>query len=451
MDCKFGEVLGNLNTADRETIEGHIRQGMAPIHVAARVKESGHSVSHEMIRRHIGALCRCTRLEQAAAPGPTDAGTAKRAKVSIPRGWEPRLELNDDGGTLVTSPAEPIDGEPDDADLLAEFDMDPDTWAVKSVNRSRWQAANGEWRESFKAAFQRRASGPRVDIDDLLDLVRPYVGVEPAERPAATGGAYVVPAGDLQLGKPDGDGSAGTIERFCSKVLAARDRLLAMRSRGEELGAVVLPWLGDCIEGVVSQGGRNIATLDLTPSEQLRVYRRLMLFQVETFAPIAGELIIPVVPGNHDEATRVQNLGGTDSWAIEGAAAVADSLKLAPESFGHVRFVFPQPGELTVTLDVAGTRMGFLHGHQITGRDGAEKWLSGQALGRQPIGDADILLTAHLHHFRCQEVGAGQTIIQTPALDGGSDWFRTRYGGSAPDGMLSLVVEGGTWRELSRH
>src|SRR5690606_36112790 len=219
---------------------------------------------------------------------------------------------------------------------------------------------------------------------------------------------------------------------------------------GQALGTVVLPWLGDCIEGSVSQNGRTMARQDLGPSEQLRLFRRLLLFQIETFAPRAAELLVPVVPGNHDETTRVQDTHGTDSWAIEGAAAVADALKLAPTMFGHVKFIFPQRGELSVTLDVADTRLGMVHGHQFA-RGDAVKWLSGQAMSRQPIGDADILLSAHLHHLRMLEFGDGRHWIQIPAMDGGSDWFRHKTGAAAPAGLLSMVVEGGCWRDLERH
>lgn len=73
---------------------------------------------------------------------------------------------------------------------------------------------------------------------------------------------------------------------------------------GTERGRVetlVLPWLGDCLEGVVSQGGRLAARLDLSITEHVRVYRRLMMHQVATLAPQADRVMVAAVPGNHDE------------------------------------------------------------------------------------------------------------------------------------------------------
>lgn len=446
MACKFGQILADAASDVRAKLEEMLADGAQPAEVA---RLSPVPVHRATVRQHRDRLCRCYTHVEAAEPGATDAATKPAPRVEIPKGWQPQAEYGADGGHIVTSPR-PAGEEPEPEALFAEFpDIDPDRWDVKDVRRSRWQAADGTWLEAFRVAFIPRQRTAGVPVDDLLAVVERYAGTEP-ERPAPGGGAFVVPSGDLQLGKIDGGGTAGIIERFCEKTLQAAARLEELRARGQALGTIVLPWLGDCIEGSVSQNGRTMARQDLGPSEQLRLFRRLLLFQIETFAPRAAELLVPVVPGNHDETTRVQDTHGTDSWAIEGAAAVADALKLAPTMFGHVKFIFPQRGELSVTLDVADTRLGMVHGHQFA-RGDAVKWLSGQAMSRQPIGDADILLSAHLHHLRMLEFGDGRHWIQIPAMDGGSTWFRHKTGAAAPAGLLSMVVEGGCWRDLERH
>ena len=58
---------------------------------------------------------------------------------------------------------------------------------------------------------------------------------------------------------------------------------------------------GDCIEGVVAQGGRLATRLDLSVTEQMRLYRRLALHQVATLVHTSGLGAGPVVAGNHDE------------------------------------------------------------------------------------------------------------------------------------------------------
>jgi len=448
MACKFGELLAGLEEDRRASVQTLLERRAEPAEIIA---VAGVQIYRGTVRQHRDRLCRCVSHVSAATPGPEEAAVPK-PRLPIPKDWQPRAEYGADGGYVVTSPRTGTE-DPEPESLFAEFpDVDPSRWLIKDVRRSKWQNAQGEWLTSFRAAFVPKQRGAdATDVDELLRVVERYSDAPKPDAPAPGTGAYLVPAGDLQLGKVDGGGTSGIIERFCEKTLTAAARYRELRDAGQVSGVVVLPWLGDCLEGSVSQNGRTMARQDLGPSEQLRIYRRLMLFQIETFAPECGELIIPVVPGNHDETTRVQDTHGTDSWAVEGAAAVADALKLAPQAFGHVRFVFPQRGEMSLTVDVAGTRLGFVHGHQFTNRDGAEKWLSGQAMGRNPIGDADLLISAHWHHFRALEFGAGRTWFQVPALDGGSDWFRQKTGASAPAGMLSLRVLDGAWSELTRH
>jgi hypothetical protein len=366
-----------------------------------------------------------------------------------PSGWEPGVAWDGESGTLTT---QPLDSQPGDwAELLAVWDLDPALYeVVEPVQYRAWDASDGEGGLRrlyyYKAAIRRRVAGQQ-SVDELLRVLGRK---RPKTPPEATSGGFVycVPAGDLQIGKPDGDGTEGTIERFSDKTDAAVARLKELRKMGRPIDTVMLPWLGDCVEGLVSQGGALAAAgrLDLTMTEQLRVLRRLMLHQIQLFAPLASRVIVPVVPGNHDEVQRVGKVQRRydDSWAIEGAVAVADALKLA-SGYEHVSFVFPARDELTITLDVAGTIVGFAHGHQF-GRDPV-KWWAGQAHGMQEIGSATLLLAAHLHHLRVEQGGA-KTFIQIPALDGGSTWWRHKTGQDAPAGMVSLLIGHGGWGDL---
>lgn len=383
----------------------------------------------------------------------TDAGPQSDYRPLVgskhPSGWEPGVAWDGDAGTLTTHP---LDSEPNDwSELLAVWNLDPEVFeVVEPVQYRAWDAPDpeGGLRRLFyyKAVIRRRVAGQQ-SVDELLAVLGRKRPKKPPEG-SEDGFVYCVPAGDLQIGKPDGDGSEGTIERFAVKTDAAVDRLKELRRLKRPISAIMLPWLGDCVEGLVSQGGALAAAgrLDLTMTEQLRVYRRLMLHQIQQFAPLSDRIIVPVVPGNHDEVQRVGKVQRRydDSWALEGAVAVADALKLAP-GYEHVSFVFPGRDELTITLDVAGTPVGFAHGHQF-GRDPV-KWWSGQAHGMQPIGSATLLLAAHLHHLRVEQGGA-KTFIQIPALDGGSTWWRHKTGQDAPAGMVSLLIGHGGWKDL---
>lgn len=388
-------------------------------------------------------------LEELADAGPTSDYTPEQPQRH-PSGWEPGVAWDGYAGTLTT---QPLSSAPNDwADLLAVWDLDPQEYeVVEPVQYRAWDAGMGEGNVQrlyyYRATIRRRRHSTAAVEDALAALGKRKPKTPPASPADVV--AYVVLCGDLQLGKPDGDGTAGTIQRFHDTTDMAVARLKELRRLGRPVGTIYLPWLGDCVEGLVSQGGALAAAgrLDLTITEQVRVLRRLMLHQVQTFAPLAERIVVPVVPGNHDEAQRVGKVVRRydDSWAVEGAAAVADALRIAP-GYDHVAFVFPERDALTITLDIAGTPVGLAHGHQF-GRDPI-KWWAGQAHGMQPIGSATLLLAAHLHHLRVEQTGA-KSFIQIPALDGGSTWWKHKTGQDAPAGMVTMTVGAGTWGDLA--
>lgn len=387
-------------------------------------------------------------LGDLASPGDTPDQTT-RPRASHPSGWEPGVTWDGTAGTLTTPPLTEQPKSWDD--IIRVWGMNPDeVEIVEPVQFRAWDAQTPEGLKRmfyYRAAMRRRREG--VNVDELVDIVSKWKPRKKADELDGDGLAFVVAYADMQFGKPDGDGSEGTIRRVLEKTEAAMWRLKELRRAGRKIDTIYLPFLGDCIEGTQSQGGRLIARLDLTLTEQVRVYRRVMLKVVQEFAPLADRVILPIIPGNHDEATRTGDQMSTrydDSWAIEGASAVADSLALAPDGYGHVSFVFPKKDELTLTLDMAGTVVGLAHGHQTKGK--THTWWANQAHGMQPIGDATLLLTGHYHHLKVDRSGV-KTWIQTPALDGGSTWWKHRQGQDAAAGLVTLAVGNGTWGDLA--
>lgn len=385
--------------------------------------------------------------DELGKPGPQPDG-ARRTRDAHPAGWEPGVVWDGNAGTVTTAPMS--EAPKDWAAILEIWNLDPtQVEIVEPVQLRAWdaQTADGLQRMFYYRA-QVRAKRGGANVDELLAEVRRW---KPKTPPATdTGYAFLYAIGDTQIGKPDGDGTEGTIARVLSKTDAAVDRLKELRRCKRPIASIYLPQLGDCIEGFNHQGGKLAWRTDgLTLTEQIRIYRRLLLEIARKFAPLAERVIIPVVPGNHDEAVRTGDKMSTrydDSFAIEAASAVADALALQPDGFGHVSFVFPQKDELTVTLNIEGTIVGFAHGHQTRGK--THDWWAKQAHGLQPIGDATLLMTAHYHHLRIEQTGA-KTHIQIPALDGGSTWFRHATGADAPAGAVTLLVGDGAWRDLA--
>jgi predicted phosphodiesterase len=370
----------------------------------------------------------------------------KRVAKSIPAGFEPGIEYDSTGGVLKSVPR-PAGDEPDHAELLAEFELDPAKWRITGLRRSKWQRWDGEWLESFRATFVPSSGSVQVDPQELLDIVakwKPSNTLRKPQNALVSPVAYVVVLADTQVGKIDGDGSEGIIKNVLHKTDLAVARLKELRKASREIDTIYLPQLGDCIEGMNSQGGKHIWRTDLDLTSQIRVYRRLLLHMVKTFAPLADKVIVPCVPGNHDEAVRVGNSMATtytDSFALDAASAVADALADHPD-YKHVSFVFPKYDTLSVTLDMAGTVVGLIHGHQCRGK--AVEWWKNMAHGQQDIGEATLLLSGHYHHLKIEQSGR-KTWMQAPALDGGSQWFENSTGQAAPAGMLTLTVGQGRW------
>lgn len=354
----------------------------------------------------------------------------------------PRFEYEWNGNTgTISTPA--LTERPKTWDeFIRDAGLDPDEVEVQEPVQVRgWDAAvgGGEVRRMryYRLTVQRRVL--KRDIDDLIKQAKRRVTTLP--KSVESGHAFVIALGDLQLGKMDGDGAAGTVERFLNTTALA-----VKRYRQIAKGApVYLIHLGDCIEGFMSQGGANAQRTTLTTTEQVRLYRKLLMEQVKAFAAVTPDLTVCGVPGNHDEAHRPLHTY-SDSWAIDAVAAVNEACDLAG-GYDHVKFYAPERDELTLTLDIAGTVVGMAHGHQWRAGQ-ATTWWAKQSHGRQPIGHADLLLSAHLHHLRIEQTGSDKTWLQVPALESGSQWWKHRTGEWGQPGVVTMLVGGGKWHGL---
>lgn len=386
-------------------------------------------------------------LDAITAAGEMPEG-ATRARNPHPAGWEPGVAWDGNAGQVTTGP---MAGPPADwKKILEVWNLDPEeVEVVEPIQLRAWdsQTKDGVQRMFYYKANVRRRRPAGLSADDLIAEIKKW---KAPKRVKATGDgdAFVVAYADTQLGKPDGDGTEGTIGRILSKTDSAVKRLKELRKAGRKVDSIYLVMLGDHIEGFNSQGSKLVWRNELTLTEMVRVWRRLLLQIVKEFTPLAENVVVVIIPGNHDEAVRTGDVMSTrydDSWAIEAGSAVADTLNEI-EGYEHVKFVFPKRDELTITLDVAGTIVGFAHGHQTKGK--THDWWAKQAHGMQPIGDATLLLTGHYHHLKVDQNGV-KTWVQAPALDGGSTWFRHRTGADAPSGIITMIVGGGAWSDLA--
>lgn len=379
-------------------------------------------------------------------------GSYARTKPNHPAGWEAGVRFERGEQTITSGPV-PVDGSVVWDEELRRWGFDPaEVEVVEPARVSAWegQAKGGGTvtLRAFKGQVRRRSIGSAIDVDILCDEIRRH---KPAKRQPPTGTtAFVVCVADWQIGKPDGDGTAGTVRRVLAGIDAVTARIRELRRLGRPLGSLYVVGLGDIIESCDGHYDMQAFGVELNLTEQVRVARRLIVKALTTWAPLFEQVVVPVVPGNHGENRRggkafTDFADNHDVAVFEQAAAV---LEANPDTYGHVSFVFPTGQDLTVTLDIAGTVTALAHGHQFRGGSKAQAWWASQAHGMQPPGDATLLLSGHYHHLRVEQSGA-KTWLQAPALDGGSTWWVNQTGQESPPGILTMTVGGGGWADLA--
>jgi len=385
---------------------------------------------------------------------------AQRTRPNYPTGWEPGV-LHEDGGSLtVTTDLVPkIENEDSWKAAVESLGVQvPEGWTVRlyeaRYDPAAWHRdAEGSeavtrpaWRYRFKVE---QALASSINYDDLVDLIKKHKPHKPNSEAVGTM-QWILATGDWQLGKIDGDGADGTVKRILDSLDQSVERIKELKRVKKWPGNAVLALTGDCVEGFVSQNGGNVWRTNLTMTEQVRLYRRLVLEIVTRLAGEVDNLLVVAVPGNHGETVRISGKNATrmdDSWDVDAVIAVADTLKTNPQAYSHVKFATPAKDEGTVVLDLGGTITAVAHGHQVP-RGDVPRWVAEHAKNMAPVGDAHLVITGHHHHLRIQSLGP-RTWIQVPAMESESVWWRHRTGEVSPPGMVSVLVGAGTWSDLA--
>ena len=349
----------------------------------------------------------------------------------IPDAWRPRSEIGTDGGFVVSTPR-PDGNTPGAEEILREANLDPAEWAVISHRRSRWQRYDGEWLESFRVNVVPVIGGSVKDYDaeKLIESIHNWRPESSIDFEGDLTAVYSL--GDTQYGKDD---TPAIVDRVLKSFNEAVEHHKFLQQK-YKISQIALPQLGDCIEGMTSQKGKVMGRHDIGVAQQVQVGRRVLMAQIKAMAPFATKIIVPVVPGNHDEVQRFLVSRPEDSWQIEIVRAVEDACLENEFLKDRVEFRYPAKDDSTLAVNLSGTLYGMAHGHQA--RD-MVKWWSGQVMGRCSVANADILNVGHLHHYDVKSVGM-RLFIQNPAMDNGSAWFRDKSGLESHPGITSLVV-----------
>ncbi len=374
---------------------------------------------------------------------------SSRKATPAPAGWESGIAWDGSEGQITTGA---LDVEPNDAlwsELLADWNLDPSTTEVVpgSMQVRGWDAnvGGGEVRRLryYRATIRNRTvSGDRCDIDELCSAIMKR---KKRKQPTmvASSVSLVVPLSDWQIGKGEGGGTPATVERILNGIDAMTAKVQRMKASGRAPEAIYLLGMGDTVEQCSGHYAMQAFQTDLDRREQKRVARRLWLHAVDVASALVPRVVIAGIPGNHGENRKEGKAftTWTDNDDLAVIEEVAEICQHNVERYGHVTAVLPR--DLTLVLGVSGVNVGIAHGHQFNGGGHAamkaEKWWTGQIMGRQAIADADILINGHFHHLVIAE-STGRTHIQCPAQDGGSYWWTAQTGHNSPAGQLMLGV-----------
>lgn len=370
-----------------------------------------------------------------------------RARVKHPDGWTPGVDT--EAGVIVHR-SESATPPQDWAEILAELKLDPQRWEVASdtVNVRTWDANLGAGEVTrfyyYKADVRPRRRGDRADVEALCRRISRHRYRRPGTPANDVTRALVVCLADWQTG-PDPQG-------LVDGILAMKNEVVD-QIKSETPDVLYVVGMGDMVEAcdghypmqtfAVGAGGLN------GRRDQVKLARRLLVDLLTEWARHVSKVVVGAVPGNHGENRKDGKAFTTfeDNDDLAVFEQVAEILGANEGAYGHVRFVLPD-GDMSLTLDVAGTVIGFIHGHQAK-RGGAtpqqkiDNWWQAKGKARHPVGDADVLVSAHFHHAALVADGP-RTWMQCPAM-AHSRWWTEAGGMPTRTGTLTFVVGPDGW------
>lgn len=369
--------------------------------------------------------------------------------VKPPKGWEPKLELDGDSGSVTSTP-QTNDKLSDFSSILEEFNIDPEEFEVLGTARiSKWQSANGTWLTAYKFEIQKKRGTESIELPTLFAEAKINADTRtlshylspPVEKKSNR--TLVVPFSDLQAGKV---GSRGDSQSLLERVMEKKDKLAQYIKEQGCAEAVFLDG-GDVVESFENTAQQGF-TNDLSIMQQLDLAGTLEQEFITLLAETHDRVIVGGVPSNHSAWRKGKDILGrpSDDWGLFLLKQIQKAYKLAPEAYGHVEFQFPGDWEKSLNIDVQGLGIGLVHGEDSTLAQ-MENWWAKQVHGNSPIAQSDILITAHYHTLglkpsgRSQKTGKQKYWIATPTLDNGSDWWANKSGSDSDPGLMAFVVD----------
>jgi len=307
----------------------------------------------------------------------------------------------------------------------------------------------------YKARVRARRPGQRLATERVAELGKLVAKRKKVEPKPATGPWMLLCLADLQLGKGEGTGTPGTIERVSKSI----DAFAAMAKATKPAGIAIVD-MGDLTEGTSCFYDGMPYKIDLNLTEQISLAIDVCLSAIDACIALAPRVMFGVVPSNHGEFRTAKGTTQTDAARDNADIVIADSIakimKVNPDRYGHVEVWAPplQHGDpFVLTYDMDGVLVGFTHGHQVRvaglGRMAKlEKWWGDHRWSDRArredevlptVADVDILVTGHGHTLMVSQQ-TGKLLVQCPAADPGSEWFTTSSGKRSSAGVLTFQI-----------
>jgi predicted phosphodiesterase len=377
-----------------------------------------------------------------------DIEDAQPRKRAHPTGWEPGVDTAARTLTVVSEKASP----PQEwADIIRELGLDPTAWTVDETQPCQVRS----WDSGSQRLYYYRATilpireQSSVDVEQLVREIKRH---KPKPKRGSGDAALVVALADWQAGKPEGGGATALVERLLSLRDELPRHLKRLRRQGVNIGSLYVTTMGDLVEGCGGHYEQQTYAVELDRRQQVKLVRRMLVEMISEWSKHVERVVVGAVPGNHGENRRGSKSFTTfeDNDDLAVVEQAAEILSANSDAFDHVRFVIPD-GDMTITLDIAGTVVAFAHGHQARGsgkpQSKVDSWWKGKQHAQHPVGDASILVTGHYHHLTVVEDGP-RTWFQCPANDGGSRWFEEGGGTPTRCGTLTFVVDDQGWSNM---
>lgn len=374
--------------------------------------------------------------------GLKDELTEAEAAEQLPAKYRNHVEINGSTGTAATGlVSEELISSHDD--MLKLAGLDPAAWQVEGKIHQWTKTRDGNAPlKSVFFGFRERTPVSEETGRELAKLIKP---VKPVKVATQTGDPFIVCLADFQVGKTDVHGGTAELLARVEDVMAQA----AAIAKADKPAHIIVADLGDCIENITSNAPNQVATNDLTPDEQLRVWQRILTQAILTFRQYTPRLTVVGVPSNHAEVRNSSGKVGQGDYGIATLGAVRDGFELHDPD-NTIEWVTPPTSyDIAATVEAGNTHLAFFHGHHAKTQSNIEQWLAKQAASPGArLNPCTIAVHGHFHNFRYRRSTHGRELISCPTLDNGSAYYYNATGEASPPGMVVFKIRDGRVYDL---